>query len=122
MIFGARGMEPIWKMLWSNKALLAVLWEMYPGHPNLLEARLDGPGGMKEFVRKPILSREGANVMLVTERGTFETDGEYGEEGYVWQASAGIREFDGNYPVIRSFRDWSRTGYFVIRGMGRLWM
>lgn len=96
-------MEPIWKMLWSNKALLAVLWEMYPGHPNLLEARLDGPGGMKEFVRKPILSREGANVMLVTERGTFETDGEYGEEGYVWQASAGIREFDGNYPVVGSW-------------------
>ena len=24
--------EPIWKMLWSNKALLAILWEMYPDH------------------------------------------------------------------------------------------
>ncbi len=96
-------MEPIWKMLWSNKALLAVLWEMYPGHPNLLEARLDGPGGMREFVRKPILSREGANVLLVTDRGTVETDGEYGEEGYVWQAAAPIPEFDGNFPVIGSW-------------------
>ena len=28
--------EPLWKTLLSNKALLAVLWEMYPGHPNLL--------------------------------------------------------------------------------------
>jgi glutathionylspermidine synthase len=22
-------MEPIWKMLWSNKGLLAILWEIY---------------------------------------------------------------------------------------------
>ena len=28
-------MEPIWKMLWSNKALLAILWELFPRHPNL---------------------------------------------------------------------------------------
>ncbi len=25
--------EPLWKTLLSNKAILAVLWEMYPGHP-----------------------------------------------------------------------------------------
>ena len=29
-------LEPLWKSLLSNKAMLAVLWEMYPGHPNLL--------------------------------------------------------------------------------------
>ena len=40
-------MEPIWKMMWSNKALLAILWEMFPGHPNLLEAYLDGPRSMR---------------------------------------------------------------------------
>ena len=56
--------EPIWKMMWSNKALLAVLWEMFPGHPNLLETYLDGPHGLREFVKKPLLSREGANVTL----------------------------------------------------------
>ena len=32
------GIEPLWKTLLSNKALLAILWEMYPGHPNLLPA------------------------------------------------------------------------------------
>src|SRR3712207_6949942 len=34
-------LEPLWKTLLSNKALLAVLWEMHPGHPNLLPAYLD---------------------------------------------------------------------------------
>ena len=43
----------------SNKALLAVLWEMYPGHPNLLPAYLDEPGMLTEYVRKPRLGRRG---------------------------------------------------------------
>ena len=39
-----RWVEPAWKMLLSNKALLAALWHLYPDHPNLLPAYLDGPG------------------------------------------------------------------------------
>jgi glutathionylspermidine synthase len=56
--------EPIWKMLWSNKALLAILWELNPGHELLLPAYLDGPRGMKEYVRKPIFGREGSGVVV----------------------------------------------------------
>jgi len=95
--------EPIWKMLWSNKALLAVLWELFPGHPNLLEAHLGGPGGMAEFVRKPLLSREGANVTLHRRAGDTATDGTYGEEGFVWQAVAPDAVFDGKWPVLGSW-------------------
>src|SRR5205823_12933913 len=32
--------EPPWKMLLSNKAILPLLWELFPGHPNLLRADL----------------------------------------------------------------------------------
>jgi glutathionylspermidine synthase len=95
--------EPIWKMLWSNKALLAILWEMYPGHPNLLEARLDGPGSMRDYVRKPILSREGSNVSLRTGGREYSTGGEYGGEGFVWQADAKIPQFGGYFAVIGSW-------------------
>ncbi len=52
--------EPAWKMLLSNKALLAILWELYPGHPNLLPAYLDGPrelAGTTGYVAKPLLGR-----------------------------------------------------------------
>jgi glutathionylspermidine synthase len=96
-------MEPIWKMMWSNKALLAVLWEMFPGHPNLLEAHLDGPCGMDEYVRKPLLSREGANVTVHRRSGEFATAGTYGAEGFVWQALAPSAVFDGNRPVLGSW-------------------
>src|SRR5262249_14853813 len=42
--------EPIWKMLWSNKGLLAVLWELFPDHPNLLPARLHAPFDRSAYV------------------------------------------------------------------------
>ena len=33
-----RWIEPPWKAVLSNKGILAVLWEMFPSHPNLLPA------------------------------------------------------------------------------------
>lgn len=76
--------EPIWKMLWSNKAILAVLWELFPGHPNLLEASRQPLAG--DYARKPLLAREGANVTLVRDGVTLaETSGDYGAEGFVYQ-------------------------------------
>jgi len=95
--------EPIWKMLWSNKGLLAILWDLFPGHPNLLPARLHDPVGMATYVRKPLLSREGANVSVVRPSGTTVTPGDYGDEGFVYQAIAPIPCLDGNYPVLGSW-------------------
>lgn len=105
--------EPIWKMLWSNKALLALLFELFPDHPNLLPAFTDGPGPLEHYVKKPILSREGANVTVLNDSGVVSTDGSYGKEGFVWQAYFPLPELDGNHPVIGS---WLVDG--VAAGMG----
>ncbi len=91
--------EPIWKMIWSNKAILPILWELFPGHPNLLPA-FETPRG-EAYVKKPILAREGANISLV--RGGIEaarTGGDYGAEGYIYQALFDLPDFDGQRPVI----------------------
>ena len=97
--------EPMWKMLLSNKGLLPILWELFPDHPNLLPA-FDGDEAIAaaklngSYACKPKLSREGANVRLVTEgRVLADTPGEYGEEGFVYQALAPVPEFDGHHPV-----------------------
>jgi len=95
--------EPPWKMLLSNKGILPVLWELYPGHPNLLAAHFDGPRDMSSWVRKPLLGREGANITLHTAVGDLETDGAYGEEGFVYQEFAPVASFDGKYPVVGSW-------------------
>jgi glutathionylspermidine synthase len=87
---GALFIEPAWKMLLSNKAILAVLWEMFPGHENLLPSFLDpAPLGDRPSVRKPLLGREGANVAIWDgARVTAETDGPYIDSGYLYQAFA----------------------------------
>ncbi|WAL65446.1 glutathionylspermidine synthase family protein [Amycolatopsis cynarae] len=92
--------EPLWKMLLSNKTLLAILWENYPGHPNLLPAFTDDPGLLTEYVRKPKLGREGANVQIVATGYETETPGVYGAEGYVYQAFDPLPEFDGFRPAL----------------------
>ena len=92
--------EPTWKMLLSNKGLLPILWELFPGHPNLLPAyEAAAPLGGR-YVRKPKLSREGSNIAWF-EGGVAveETGGDYGEEGYVFQVPAALPEFAGNHPV-----------------------
>ena len=92
--------EPLWKMLLSNKALLAVLWEMNPGHPNLLPAFIGDPGFLTEYVRKPLLGREGANINIVAPGYETQTGGVYGREGYVYQLFDPLPEFDGYRPVL----------------------
>jgi glutathionylspermidine synthase len=91
--------EPAWKMLWSNKGMLPILWEMAPNHPNLLPTYFK-PNGMSAWAQKPLLSREGANVTLY-ENGVFNrSGGEYGEEGFVYQQLHHVRSFDGKNPVL----------------------
>ncbi|HEX9835996.1 MAG TPA: glutathionylspermidine synthase family protein [Alphaproteobacteria bacterium] len=97
----AQVIEPAWKMVLSNKAALALLWEMAPDHPNLLPAALEPNLLEGTLVRKPIFGREGANVQVIErDRVVAETGGAYGAEGFVYQAHAGLPAFDGNYPVI----------------------
>ena len=95
-----RWIEPTWKMLLSNKGLLPVLWELFPDHPNLLPAyETAAPLGAR-YVRKPKLSREGANVAWIDGGvAVEETGGDYGAEGHVFQAAADLPEFDGHRAV-----------------------
>lgn len=95
--------EPIWKMLWSNKGLLAILWEMFPGHPNLLPAYLDSPCGMTNFVKKPLLSREGANISIEMDGRKIETGGPYGGGPFVYQAIAPGWSPEVPIPVLGSW-------------------
>ena len=95
--------EPAWKMILSNKAILPVLWELYPDCPYLLPAYFES-GRLTDYVKKPILSREGSNIELI--RGNTilqQTEGDYGQEGHIYQQLFTLPSFDGNYPVLGSW-------------------
>ncbi|MDP6174617.1 MAG: glutathionylspermidine synthase family protein, partial [Rhodospirillales bacterium] len=102
---GVHFIEPPWKAILSNKGLLALLWEMFEGHPNLLPAFFDDDPRVAElgdeFVRKPLLSRRGENIEI-HRGGKIQTgiEGPYGREGYVRQAFHPLVKFGGKYPVL----------------------
>ncbi|MFO0810296.1 MAG: glutathionylspermidine synthase family protein [Gemmataceae bacterium] len=107
-----RWLEPPWKVLLSNKAILVVLWELFPECPYLLPAFFEPK--TDNYVRKPTQAREGANVQIVRAgQVVHETGGEYGEGPFVYQALAELPTYSGNTPVLGS---WVVNGYAC--GMG----
>lgn len=102
-----RWLEAPWKMILSNKTILAILHEMFPDSPYILEAGYEHLSS-GSYVRKPILSREGANIQVVQgNKFVFETPGPY-EGPYVYQALHPLPDFTGRRPVIGS---WMVNGY-----------
>ena len=95
--------EPAWKILLSNKGVLPILWQLYPRHPYLLEASFEGPGLMMSWVKKPLLGREGANIAWHQPGQDIQTGGTYGAEGFIYQAMAPERTFDGKFAVLGSW-------------------
>jgi len=108
-----RWIEPPWKSIISNKALLPMLWKMFPNHPNLLPAffedELHQAKDIPRLVKKPIFSREGANIsFLENQSGLFlpesnSSNGPYGEEGYIYQAAHMLPQFGNNHTLIGSW-------------------
>jgi glutathionylspermidine synthase len=96
--------EPIWKMMWSNKALLAILWELNPGHELLLPAYLDEPRDLSSYVRKPLLGREGSGIAVVQNgvcvEGSLSCEN---AQRYVYQALASMAQAGGKTAVFGSW-------------------
>ena len=103
-----RVLEPPWRILAASKGILPILWELFPGHPNLLPAAFRADAIEGPVILKPLHGREGANIaVLGNAKGTTEamteamtTDGPYGGMATVAQAFDPLPDFDGWRPVI----------------------
>jgi glutathionylspermidine synthase len=92
-------------MVLSNKAILPLLWELFPNHPNLLPAYTEPEGLKGSFVKKPVFSREGANIELYQDDQTvmLSTDGPYNQQQVIYQALCPLPCFNSNYTVVGSW-------------------
>ncbi|RXR06447.1 glutathionylspermidine synthase family protein [Pseudoxanthomonas composti] len=101
---GLQLLEPAWKAVLSNKGILPLLWQRHQGHPNLLAAHFDEGGALPAgWVRKPLHSREGANITLHLPDGSLqESDGPYAGP-CIRQAMHLLPAFAGRYPLIGSW-------------------
>jgi len=107
---GTTFVEPIYKMLWSNKGLLPVLWSLFRDDEArrglLLPAYFgDDDHDLDAYVTKPLLGREGANIRIVNHGATIAAvDGPYGDQPHVVQKFAPLPRFDATggpqHPVI----------------------
>lgn len=118
--------EPAWKMFLSNKVLLAALWELFPGHPNLVEAYVGSPGPMRNWVRKPIFGREGEGITIhAPDYGVMIEDTESFFAGapdsdFIYQEYLDIPNFPGtkqptNYPILGSWVVGGRSVGVAVR-------
>ncbi|CAB4161890.1 Gsp Glutathionylspermidine synthase [uncultured Caudovirales phage] len=106
--------EPVWKMLCSNKAILPVLWELFPNHTLLLESKFE-PLNVP-YVAKPILSREGANIRInVDGKDVFNTLGSYGDQPVIYQEYFDTPRINDNQLVLCSWMVGEDPAGMIIR-------
>jgi glutathionylspermidine synthase len=110
-----RWIEPIWKMLLSNKGILPILWELYPDHELLLESHFvtssSGWQPAPGWVRKPMHSREGSNIVITTSDGkSIKTDGPYTDRLEIDQLLGPPTNFPDGTGAVR----WPVVGLWMI--------
>ncbi|MBD0259146.1 MAG: glutathionylspermidine synthase family protein, partial [Cytophagales bacterium] len=91
-------LNPAYTLLFQSKAILKVLWDLYPYHPLLLET-IDEPFAHKKSVEKVLFGREGANVRILDPSGEVlnEEAGDYGAYPKIYQEYT---------PLLRDARDY----------------
>jgi glutathionylspermidine synthase len=95
--------EPAWKILVGNKAILPILWEMFPDHPNLLPAYAQSKPLGESFVKKALYAREGANILIRRHGVETSTGGNYSQGPFIFQAYYPTPAFSGSRPAIGSW-------------------
>jgi glutathionylspermidine synthase len=99
--------EPAWKAILSNKAMLPLLWARHKGHPNLLPAFFEEDPRASQLQRaasKPYFSREGENVTLLENGVAVDAaTGDYGAERRIVQEYVQLFEADGQHAVLGSW-------------------
>ncbi|UJR31235.1 hypothetical protein I4U23_018737 [Adineta vaga] len=106
--------EPLWKVIPSNKAILPVLWSMFPNHPHLLRSEWTLPDDLKQngYVKKPIVGRCGHNVTLYGAKGDSildETQGKFTDRDFIYQQLFSLPKYDDYYAI---FGSWIIHGLF----------
>jgi len=107
--------EPLWKVITSNKGLLTILSQMYPNHTNLLNSQWNLTDQFKQtsFVKKPIVGQGGQNVTLYNPQDDSvidETMGNFGNRHSIYQDFVSLKNNDGYYSIINS---WIIRGYYA---------
>lgn len=97
-------LEPMWKLIPSNKAILPLIYKNHPDHPAVLRSEYVLSDALKAsgYAEKPIVGRVGRNVTLRDAAGevTAQTEGNFGDRNMVYQEIFDLDCNDGYYGII----------------------
>ncbi|NCP65151.1 MAG: bifunctional glutathionylspermidine amidase/synthase [Paraglaciecola sp.] len=81
--------EPLWTLIPSNKAILPVLWSLFPNHPLLLNTSFELSDDLlaSGYVVKPIVGRCGYNIQLIDKNHQVlaNKDGAFADRAQIYQ-------------------------------------
>jgi len=99
--------EPLWTLVPSNKAILPVLWEIFPDHPSLLDAQYNLTSDLQQkgYVAKPIVGRCGSNISIVGsgEHVIEATDGQFDNRELMYQEFFELPKLGGRHMQVSTF-------------------
>lgn len=81
--------EPLWTLITSNKAMLPILCQLFPGSPYLLNTQFTLTEELRNsgYVSKPIAGRSGSNIAIFDRNDTKmnATDGRFENRDLIYQ-------------------------------------
>ena len=99
--------EPLWTLIPSNKAILPILWMLFPGHPYLLNSQFDLTEELKStgYVVKPIVGRCGDNIQVFdkNENLLIKTEGNFENRDQVYQELFRLPKIGGRNIQVCTF-------------------
>lgn len=99
--------EPLWTLITSNKALLPIIWSLFPDHPYLLNAQYDiTPELLAEgYVAKPLAGHAGHNISIFSQSNALvkETGGRFCHQDQIYQAFFQLPERNGYHIQLAAF-------------------
>jgi glutathionylspermidine amidase/synthetase len=111
--------EPLWTLIPSNKAILPVLWAMFPEYPYLLNTSYVLTDELRQtgYVVKPIVGRGGANITIFDRNATVraETAGRFDQRDQVFQQLFALPRAGGDNAQISTFSAAGRYAGACVR-------
>ncbi len=99
--------EPLWTLIPSNKAILPVLWKLFPNHPLLLNTSYELNDDLIKtgYVIKPIVGRCGANIQLIDKNKNIlaNKEGNFFEREQIYQQLFALPKIENYYVQISTF-------------------
>lgn len=111
--------EPLWTLIPSNKAILPVLWQLFPDNPYLLDTDFTVTPRLAQsgYAIKPIAGRCGSNIGLVDHKENVldETNGQFDHQENIYQELWCLPKVANRYIQVCTFTVGGHYGGCCLR-------